>query len=75
LPVLNKIDLPNADPDNARSEIEDVIGIDASDAIVCSAKTGIGIDDILEMPSSPRFHAPKGQSQCAIARHDHRQLV
>ncbi|BDT72962.1 elongation factor 4 [Comamonadaceae bacterium OS-4] len=48
LPVLNKIDLPNADPDNARSEIEDVIGIDATDAIVCSAKTGLGIDDILE---------------------------
>jgi len=44
---LNKIDLPNADPDNARSEIEDVIGIDATDAIVCSAKTGLGIDDIL----------------------------
>jgi len=48
LPVLNKIDLPNADPDNARSEIEDVIGIDATEAIVCSAKTGLGIDDILE---------------------------
>ncbi|MDH4450726.1 MAG: translation elongation factor 4 [Rhodoferax sp.] len=48
LPVLNKIDLPNADPDNARSEIEDVIGIDATEAIVCSAKTGLGIDEILE---------------------------
>ena len=48
LPVLNKIDLPNADLDNARSEIEDVIGIDATDAIPCSAKTGVGIDDILE---------------------------
>jgi len=48
LPVLNKIDLPNADLDNARTEIEDVIGIDATDAIPCSAKTGVGIDEILE---------------------------
>jgi GTP-binding protein LepA len=59
LPVLNKIDLPNADPDNARSEIEDVIGIDATDAIVCSAKTGIGIDDILESIVA-NIPAPKG---------------
>ena len=48
VPVLNKMDLPNADPDNARTEIEDVIGIDATDAIPCSAKTGLGIDEILE---------------------------
>ncbi len=48
LPVLNKMDLPNADPDNARAEVEDVIGIDATDAIPCSAKTGLGIDEILE---------------------------
>ncbi|MDO4592059.1 MAG: translation elongation factor 4 [Comamonadaceae bacterium] len=46
--VLNKMDLPQADPDSAKAEIEDVIGIDASDAIPCSAKTGMGIDDILE---------------------------
>ncbi|MES2581276.1 MAG: translation elongation factor 4 [Pseudomonadota bacterium] len=59
LPVLNKIDLPNADPDNARSEIEDVIGIDATDAIVCSAKTGLGIDEILEMIVA-KVPAPKG---------------
>ena len=59
LPVLNKIDLPNADPDNARSEIEDVIGIDASDAIVCSAKTGVGIDEILEAVVA-KIPAPKG---------------
>ena len=59
VPVLNKIDLPNADPDNARSEIEDVIGIDATEAIVCSAKTGIGIDDILEMIVA-KVPAPKG---------------
>ena len=48
LPVLNKMDLPSADPDNAREEIEEVIGIDATDAVPCSAKTGMGIEDILE---------------------------
>jgi len=48
LPVLNKMDLPSADPENARQEIEDVIGIDAGDAILASAKTGMGIDEILE---------------------------
>jgi len=48
IPVLNKMDLPQADPENAASEIEDVIGIDATDAIRCSAKTGEGIDEILE---------------------------
>lgn len=46
--VLNKIDLPSADPDNAKSEIEDVIGIDSSDAVLASAKTGLGVEDILE---------------------------
>ena len=59
VPVLNKMDLPNADPDNARIEIEDVIGIDATDAITCSAKTGMGIDDILEAIVA-RIPAPKG---------------
>lgn len=48
VPVLNKIDLPSADPDNAISEIEDVIGIDASDAVHCSAKTGLGVMEVLE---------------------------
>jgi len=48
VPVLNKMDLPQADPEQAKSEIEDVIGIDATDAIPASAKTGMGIDDILE---------------------------
>lgn len=48
VPVLNKIDLPSADPESAMEEIEDVIGIDASDAILCSAKTGQGVEDILE---------------------------
>ena len=49
LPVLNKMDLPQADPDNAKQEIEDVIGIDATEAVPCSAKTGMGVEDILEM--------------------------
>ncbi len=48
VPVLNKIDLPSADPENAISEIEDVIGIQASDAVHCSAKTGLGVQDVLE---------------------------
>ena len=48
IPVINKIDLPSADPDKVRKEIEDVIGIDASEAVLCSAKTGEGVDDILE---------------------------
>jgi GTP-binding protein LepA len=48
VPVLNKIDLPAADPENAISEIEDVIGIDATDATHCSAKTGVGVIDVLE---------------------------
>ena len=48
VPVLNKMDLASADPDNAKSEIEDVIGIDASEAIPCSAKTGMGVEEILE---------------------------
>ena len=59
LPVLNKMDLPNADPENARKEVEDVIGIDATDAIACSAKTGLGIDEILEAIVA-RIPAPKG---------------
>ena len=48
VPVLNKIDLPSADPENACSEIEEVIGIDATDAVHCSAKTGLGVLDVLE---------------------------
>jgi GTP-binding protein LepA len=59
VPVLNKMDLPNADPDNAKVEIEDVIGIDATDAIPCSAKTGMGIDEILEAVVA-RIPPPKG---------------
>jgi len=59
LPVLNKMDLPSADPESARQEIEDVIGIDAADAILASAKTGVGIDDILEMVVA-KVPPPKG---------------
>ena len=60
VPVLNKMDLPQADPERAKEEIEDVIGIDATDAIPCSAKTGEGIDDILEAVIA-RMPAPRGQ--------------
>ncbi|MGC1816273.1 MAG: translation elongation factor 4 [Casimicrobiaceae bacterium] len=59
VPVLNKIDLPSADPDRVIEEIEDIIGIDAQDAIRASAKTGEGVDDILEAVIA-RIPAPKG---------------
>jgi GTP-binding protein LepA len=65
IPVLNKMDLPNADPDNARSEIEDVIGIDATDAIPCSAKTGMGIDEILEAVVA-KVPPPRGNPDAAL---------
>jgi GTP-binding protein LepA len=61
LPVLNKMDLPQADPDRAKEEIEDVIGIDATDAIPCSAKTGMGVDDILEAVVA-KIPAPQGDA-------------
>ncbi len=48
IPIINKIDLPGADPEAVRQQIEDIIGLDASEAILCSAKTGIGIEEILE---------------------------
>src|SRR5689334_23813352 len=48
VPVINKIDLPAADPEGVRHEIEDIIGIDASEAVLTSAKSGIGIEDVLE---------------------------
>ena len=63
--VLNKMDLPQADPDNAKAEIEDVIGIDASDAIPCSAKTGMGIDDILEAIVA-KVPPPKGNPDAPL---------
>jgi GTP-binding protein LepA len=65
LPVLNKMDLPQADPENAKAEIEDVIGIDATDAIPCSAKTGMGVDDILEAIVA-RIPAPRGDPDAPL---------
>ncbi|HEX5802154.1 MAG TPA: translation elongation factor 4 [Azospira sp.] len=65
LPVLNKIDLPSANPDGARQEIEDVIGIDAANAVLCSAKTGLGVEDILEAIIE-RIPAPKGDPEAPL---------
>lgn len=65
LPVLNKMDLPNADPESARKEVEDVIGLDASEAIPCSAKTGMGIEEILEMVVA-RVPPPKGNPDAPL---------
>ncbi|HEY1327372.1 MAG TPA: translation elongation factor 4 [Casimicrobiaceae bacterium] len=65
VPVLNKIDLPSADPERVIDEIEDIIGIDASDAIRASAKTGEGIDDILEAVIA-RVPAPKGDAAAPL---------
>ncbi len=65
VPVLNKIDLPSANPDNARAEIEDVIGIDATEAVEASAKTGIGIDDILEQVVA-KIPAPLGDPDAPL---------
>lgn len=48
LPILNKMDLPQADPDRVKQEIEDIIGIDATEAVACSAKSGMGVEDVLE---------------------------
>ncbi|HEX7386487.1 MAG TPA: translation elongation factor 4, partial [Castellaniella sp.] len=65
LPVLNKMDLPSADPDTVAAEIEDVIGVDASGAILASAKTGQGIDEILEAVVA-RIPPPKGDPQAPL---------
>jgi len=65
IPVLNKIDLPAAEPDRVRKQIEDVIGIDASDALEVSAKSGIGIEDTLEAIVT-QFHAPQGDRDAPL---------
>ncbi|MEO0314768.1 MAG: GTP-binding protein LepA [Pseudomonadota bacterium] len=65
VPVLNKIDLPSADPDNAISEIEEVIGIEAGDAVHCSAKTGLGVQDVLESLIQ-RVPPPKGDPDAPL---------
>ena len=65
VPVLNKIDLPSADPANASAEIEEVIGIDASDAVHCSAKTGLGVQDVLESLIT-KVPPPKGDPDAPL---------
>ncbi|MEJ2767670.1 translation elongation factor 4 [Mycetohabitans sp. B46] len=65
VPVLNKIDLPAANPDNAMAEIEDVIGIDATDAVQCSAKTGLGVQDVLEALIA-KVPPPRGDAQAPL---------
>ena len=65
IPVINKIDLPSADPEHVKKEIEDVIGIDASDAVLCSAKIGIGIEDVLEAIVA-RVPAPQGDAEAPL---------
>ncbi len=65
IPVINKIDLPSADPEHVKKEIEDVIGIDASDAVLCSAKTGLGIEDVLEAIVA-RVPAPEGDAAAPL---------
>ena len=69
VPVLNKIDLPSADPDNAIAEIEEVIGLEAGDAVHCSAKTGLGVQDVLEaliVKVPPPVGDPDAPLQCLI---------
>jgi len=61
IPVINKVDLPSADPERVKHEIEEILGIDASEAILCSAKTGMGIDEVLEAIVQ-RIPAPNGDS-------------
>ena len=65
LPVINKIDLPAADPEAVRKEIEDVIGIDASDAVLASAKKGIGIPELLEKIVKD-IPAPEGELEAPL---------
>ena len=71
LPVINKIDLPAADPERVKKEIEDVIGLDASEAVLASAKAGIGIEDILEQIVE-KVPAPHRRSRCSIKSADFR---
>ncbi len=65
IPVLNKVDLPAADPDRVRQQIEDVIGLDASDAVLASGKSGLGIQDVLEAIVH-RLPAPKGNTDTPL---------
>lgn len=65
IPVINKVDLPSADPDRVKHEIEEVIGIDASEAVLTSAKTGLGIEDVLEAIVA-KVPAPSGISESPL---------
>jgi GTP-binding protein LepA len=65
IPVINKIDLPSADPDRVKKEVEDVIGLDASDAVLASAKAGIGIEEILEQVVE-KVPAPEGDPDAPL---------
>ena len=65
VPVLNKIDLPQAEPERVAEEIEDIVGIDAMDAVRCSAKTGLGVDDVLE-EIVKRIPAPEGDQDAPL---------
>ena len=65
IPVINKIDLPSAEPERVRQELEDVIGLDGSEAILCSAKEGIGIKEILEAVVQ-KVPAPKGDAEAPL---------
>ena len=66
VPILNKVDLPAAEPERIRQQIEDVIGLDASDAVLISAKTGLGINDVLEAIVT-RLPAPTGDADAPLA--------
>jgi GTP-binding protein LepA len=65
MPVLNKIDLPQAEPDRVKEEIEDIIGIDATDAVPCSAKTGMGVEDVIEALIT-HIPPPKGDASAPL---------
>jgi GTP-binding protein LepA len=65
LPVLNKIDLPSAEPDRIKEQIENIIGLDASDAVLASAKTGVGVEDILEQIVA-KIPAPQGDKNAPL---------
>ena len=65
VPVLNKIDLAAAEPDRVKGQIEDIVGLDASDALMISAKTGLGVDDVLEAIAA-RLPAPTGDAEAPL---------
>lgn len=65
VPVLNKIDLPQAEPERVAAEIEDIVGIEAQDAVRCSAKTGIGVEDVLETIVA-NIPAPEGDTEAPL---------